>query len=143
MRYDFGRKFISKKTGLTGIEAKNIANKLAKQNIDYQVIDWETIGSNLYGHGHRTGGVKHHLKNMYGITLENKGEYEKEFRIKQKHNSLDELMSFFDRRTKKQKMMDLSINAKKVFKPTNQRGIKLWKKSPNQYDVEGIDDIPD
>jgi len=53
MRYDFGRKFISKKTGLTGVEAKNIANKLAKQNIDYQVIDWETIGSDLYGHGHR------------------------------------------------------------------------------------------
>ena len=49
----YGIKVIASKTGLTGAEARNIANKLRDQGIDYQVIDWETIGGDLYGHGKR------------------------------------------------------------------------------------------
>lgn len=142
MVYDYGLKFISKKTGLTGLESKNIAHKLAKQNIDYQTVDWESIGQDLYGHGHRTAGVKHHLKNMYGITLENKGEAHREYKIKEKLHSLDNLMDIFQRRSPASIKMDLSINARKQFRHNNQKGVKLWKKNPNMYDIIGVDDIP-
>jgi len=138
MGYDYGRKYISKKAGLTGIEAKNIAMALKKKGIDFQVIDWKTIGSDLYGHGKRTGGVKHHLKTMYGISLD-MPEIER-YKHQGLNQSIGELINIFERRSKKSKQMDLHIAAKNTFSPVDVTGVKLWKKNPNLYDIIGVDD---
>lgn len=139
MPYDYGLKKIAKHTGLTGVEAKNIAQAFKSKALDIEVVDWETIGGDLYGHGSRTKGVKHHLKEMYGISLDQPetAKYEQQA----EHASLGELMNIFERRSKRSKQLDLSINAKQIFKHTDVEGVKLWKKDPNRYDIEGIDDI--
>lgn len=139
MVYDYGLKKIAHHTGLTGIEAKNIARGLKARDVDYQTVDWQTIGSDLYGHGSRSKGVKHHLRHMYGIELSQPktAKYEGQ----RSHASLNELNMFFSRRSKRSKRMDLNINAKKRFKHTNVKGVKKWKKRPNQYDIIGVDDI--
>lgn len=138
MRYDYGLKKVSKHTGLTGIEAKNIVNEFKKRNIDVETVDWETIGSDLYGHGKRVGGVKHHLRHMYGIDLSqpNTSRYEGQM----EHASLQSLMNIHERRGRKSKRMDLRRKAKGTFKHTNIKGVKKWKKNPNRYDIIGVDD---
>lgn len=134
----YGIKYISKKAGLTGIEAKNISKSLRGKGIDYQTIDWETIGGDLYGHGKRTGGVKHHLKNMYGINL---ALPETEKHINQGVNqSVGELINLFEGRSKRSRQMDLRRDAKGTFSPSDITGVKLWKKNPNLYDIIGVDD---
>lgn len=67
MRNLQGLKRIAKETGLTGAEAKNIFQEFQKRALDVEAIDWETIGQDLYGHGSRTGGVKHHLAMKSGV----------------------------------------------------------------------------
>ena len=141
MSYDYGLKKISKFTGLTGVEAKNIATSFKAKNIDFEVVDWETIGGDLYGHGKRVGGVKHHLREMYGIDLSTPQTSK---HIEQgEQQSLGELTRIFERRSKRSKQADLRIQAKGTFKHTDAKGVKLWKKYPNQYDIEGIDDLLD
>ena len=140
MGYDYGRKFISKKTGLTGIESMNIAKQLNKQNIDFQSIDWETIGHDLYGHGKRTGGVKHHLKQMYAITLDEPEDLVSEYQGRANDLRIEGLMNIFESRSRRSKLMDLRIKAKHRFRPSDERGVKLWKKYPNQFDIIGVDD---
>jgi len=139
MSYDYGAKIISKHTGLTGIESKNIAKALKRKNIDYQNVDWETIGGDMYGHGSRTGGVKHHLSKMYGIDLMKNipGKYE----AQREHMSLSDLMRISENRSRKSIRMDLNRKAKGTFKHTNKKGVKKWKKHPNRYDIIGIDDV--
>jgi len=70
MKYDYGLKKIAKHTGLTGIEAKNIAAAFRTKALDIETVDWETIGQDLYGHGSRVGGVRHHLHQTYGTSLD-------------------------------------------------------------------------
>lgn len=142
MSYDKDRKMIAKFTGLTGIEAKNIATQLERQGLDYMSFDWQTIGSDLYGHGKRVEGVKHHLREMYGISLQheqNRHEEERynEFEVE---SLMPSLMEFNDRRKKKAKMMDWNINAKHTYKPSNKKGVARWRKHPNMFDIIGIDD---
>ena len=50
------------------------------------------------------------------------------------------LMEQNERRSPKAKMMDYSLGARHTFKPTNKRGVKLWKKHPNRFDIIGVDD---
>lgn len=138
MAYDYGVKKISKHTGLTGIESKNIASAFKAKNLDVETVDWKTIGSDLYGHGHRVGGVKHHLREMYGIDLTMPSQTK--FDIQREHASLNELNNIFERRSKRSKRIDLRIAAKETFKHTNDRGVKLWKKHPNRFDIIGVDD---
>ena len=142
MNYDYGRKYISKKTGLTGIESMNIARSLSKKQIDFQTVDWETIGQDMYGHGKRTGGVKHHLKEMYGISLDDPITQLPKYKQQAREYDMMELRTIFDSRSKRSKMIDLHINAKRTFKHTNKKGVEKWRKNPNQYDIIGIDDIP-
>ena len=139
MPYDYGLKKIAKHTGLTGVEAKNIAQAFKAKALDIEVVDWETIGGDLYGHGSRTKGVKHHLSEMYGISLDQPEVARHESQAE--HACLNELMNIFERRSKRSKQLDLSINAKQIFKHTDVEGVKLWKKDPNRYDIKGIDDI--
>ena len=138
MVYDFGLRKISELTHVTGIEAKNISKALKKKGIDYQKIDWETIGSDLYGHGSRSGGVKHHLRHMYGIDISTPQTRKHEGQ--REHASLNSLVGIFERRSRLSKKRDLQINARRTFKHTNIAGVKLWKKNPNRYDIEGVDD---
>jgi len=138
MSYDYGLKKISKYTGLTGIEAKNIATAFKRKNIDVETVDWETIGGDMYGHGSRVGGVKHHLKNMYGIDLSQSNT--SKYKGQMEHASLQSLMNIHERRGRKSIRMDLKRKAKGTFKHTNAKGVKKWKKHPNRYDIIGIDD---
>ena len=138
MKYDYGRKHIAKHTGLTGVEAGNIARSLKKRGIDFMTVDWETIGGDMYGHGKRSGGVKHHLKNMYGISVDapEVDRYESQGETQ----SIQSLVNIFEQRSRRSKRMDLRIAAKNTFKHTDIEGVKLWKKYPNQYDIIGVDD---
>ena len=144
MSYDLGSKFISRHTGLSGVESKNIAKQLEHQGLDYQSFDWKTIGEDIYGHGKRVGGVKHHLKQMYGISLEPriasvKHETER-FSEMEASMIMPSLMEINSRRSPKSRMMDYSIGARRTFKPTSKRGVALWKKHPNRFDIIGVDD---
>lgn len=139
----FDRKFISKATGLTGVESKNIARQLEEMGLDYQSFDWETIGGDLYGHGKRVEGVKHHLKQMYGVSLGFDTDKHEAKRYSEMEVSalMPGLMEINDRRSKKSKMMDWNINAKHTYKPSNKQGVNRWKKHPNRYDIFGIDEM--
>lgn len=155
MSYDYGRKFISKMTGLTGVESGLVAKQLKEMNVDYGIIDWETVGGDLYGHGSRLGGIKHHLKTGYGIDIDPYAGMDKyfdmsELRIKpgrRKHRmtvtdrgaSLWSLRMFYSKRTPRQRAIDNRIKAKKRFRHTNRAGIELWLKNPNRYDILGVD----
>ena len=155
MSYDYGRKYIAKKTGLKGVEAGHIARQLEKQGLDYQSFDWETIGGDLYGHGKRKKGVEHHLKNMYGVSLSPLGnvkkvrvmedeakDLEEDFnRGLSREKNLSECQTIFNRRSPRSKFIDLRIDAKETFDPGDAKGVKKWKKYPNQYDIWGVDDI--
>lgn len=135
-----GRKYIARMTGLTGVEAGNVARKLEKKGIDYMTIDWKSIGENLYGHGKRTKGVKKQLAEMYGISISQSSSDVGKWERMGKEYTLDELMRFHNRRGKRARMIDMSLRAKKTFKATNPVGVALWKRKPNRYDIEGIDD---
>ena len=128
------RKEISMHTGLTGVESKNIVNKLEKQGIDYQNFDWKTIGENMYGHGHRTGGLNKVMKGMYGMSLEETTGDETEYLTGLVHNVQSH-------RTPNALRMDNNINAKHTFKMSNKKGVQRWLKAPNMYDIVDVDDI--
>ena len=136
--YDYGRKKISKHTGLTGIEAKNIAQAFKSKNIDIEAVDWETIGGDLYGHGSRVGGVKHHLREMYGIDLSTPTP--SKFEGQREHASLGSLMQIHENRSRASIRMDLKRSAKGTFEHTDIAGVKKWKKNPNRFDIIGVDD---
>lgn len=142
--YDYEVKHISKTTGLTGIESKHIVNQLTRQGLDYQMFDWKTIGEDLYGYGKRTEGVKHKLRAMYGVSLETKERDKHEiskYTDMEVSNLMPVLMNRNDRRKKKARIADYSKGAKETFKPTDKEGVEKWKKHPNKYDIEGIDDL--
>ncbi len=138
MSYDYGLKKIAKHTGLTGVEAKNIASAFKSRNLDVETVDWETIGSDLYGHGKRVGGVKHHLREMYGIDLSMPTPGK--FGMQEKQASLGSLIQIHERRSRKSIRMDLNRSAKGTFKHTDEKGVKKWKKHPNRFDIIGVDD---
>ena len=145
MRYDHGLKKISKYTGLTGVEAKHIAQSLKKQDVDFETVDWKTIGEDMYGYGSRTGSVKEKLSSMYGISLD---VSEKQIGVDMKMHDdvqegfiIDNLMRIHERRSKKSRQMDYRRSAKGTFKSTDEKGVKKWKKHPNRYDIIGIDDM--
>ena len=144
MSYDYGLKKISKYTGLTGIESKNIANAFKTKNLDVESVDWKTIGEDIYGYGKRSSSVKKKLASMYGIDLgvpqSSMGHEIKKHSDMQHHSSMSELMGIFESRSRLSKRMDLKIAAKGTFAPSDREGVKLWKKYPNQYDIIGIDD---
>jgi len=138
-------KYISKKTGLTGLEAKNIASKLKKKNIDVYSIDWETIGQDLYGHGRKTAGVKKKLKSMYGISLgvneSGIGHQMNKYASMSRDKVLQRVSQRNDQRTMKALIIDKNMKAKHTFSISNERGVEKWLKNPNRYDLKGIDDI--
>ena len=143
-KYDYGRKKISKHTGLTGVEAGHIAQAFKIKGLDIETVDWETIGQDLYGHGKRVGGVKHHLREMYGIDL---GTPESEipheihkYGAIEKHETIGSLMQIHESRSRLSIRMDLNRAAKGTFQPTDIAGVKKWKKNPNRYDIIGVDD---
>ena len=144
-KYDYGRKYISKHTGLTGVESEHIIKQLRKQNLSYDLFDWKTIGDNLYGHGKRSTGVKKQLKSMYGVSF---GVTEsgisreiQRYSEVEVHDVMSELLAIHESRSPHARMMDYAFKAKHTFKPSNKRGVKLWKKNPNRYDIVGIDDL--
>jgi hypothetical protein len=128
------RKEISHHTGLTGVEAGHLVHKMEKQGIDYQSFDWKTMGENMYGHGHRTGGLNKVMKGMYSMNLEENISDEHEFLEKQ-------VLHVQSHRSPLSLNMDNHINAKHVFKMSNHKGVKKWLKAPNMFDIVGIDDI--
>ena len=136
MSYDSDvRKYISKMTGLTGIESGHIHKQLEKSGQDYQAFDWKSMGENLYGHGHRTGGIKGMLKENYGVSIgEQEDRSSTDFLEMEIHNRQN-------RRTPAALKMDNSINARHTFKMSNEKGVKKWLKRPNMFDIFGIDDI--
>jgi len=155
MVHDYGLKHISKMTGLTGIESKQVAKAFKKMNIGYDVVDWETIGGELYGHGSRLGGVKHHLRTSYGIELDpysgmdkyidietlkvKSGKRKHRMTITEKGATLWSLRLFYSKRTPKQRMIDNRIRAKKRYQHTNRKGVEKWLRNPNRYDILGVD----
>lgn len=139
MKYDHGRKIISRHTGLTGVESKNIAKKLDKMGIDYQRFDWKAIGEDTRDFGNRSSSVKNKLKSMYGVSLDNNPS-EKHMNMS-KDVLLTELNMINERRKPRAIEMDMSKQAKRTFKPTNEKGVKKWKKHPNRFDIIGVDDL--
>lgn len=144
MSYDYGRKYISKHTGLTGVESKNIARQIKESGLDYQAFDWKTIGEDLYGYGKKTSGVKSKLKSMYGISFDkNVREIADEMSEAKGIETgfiMNELMNIHERRSPHAKHMDYSLRAKKTFKPSNKKGVEKWKRNPNRFDIIGVDD---
>lgn len=129
------RKSIARQTGLTGVEAGHIARQLENQGQDYQAFDWKTIGENMYGHGHRTSGVKSIVKSMYGVSIGESDERDSgEFLEMEVH-------SVQNRRTPTALKMDNSIDARHTFKMSNEKGVRKWIKRPNMYDIVGVDDV--
>jgi hypothetical protein len=127
-------RYISKHTGLTGIESKNLYHKMEKKNIDFQTIDWETVGQDMYGHGHRTKGAKNVIRGMYGISFDEHEDQSQEYLEREVHQRQS-------RRTPRSLHIDNLVNAKHVFKITNPKGVAKWLKNPNRFDIKGIDDI--
>jgi|WetSurMetagenome_2_1015567.scaffolds.fasta_scaffold02409_2 hypothetical protein len=131
---DSVRKEIAKQTGLTGVEAGHIARQLERQGIDVQSIDLKTIGENMYGHGHRTEGFKSVVRGMYGLNVgESEGKSYKEY-------TEMEVRARQGARSPRSISRDEHINAHHIFNMNNERGVSLWMKRPNRYDILGIDD---
>lgn len=141
--YDMGRKFISKHTGLTGVEAGHIARKLDAKGFDFEAFDWKTMGEDLYGHGHRTGGVKAQLRNKYGVVLDDPGDDMAEMIGKEQDWFMGDLLRIHNNRSPRSIKMDLKRDALEQFDPTDMAGVEKWKKHPNRYDIIGIDSIPE
>lgn len=139
MSYDYGRKHISKHTGLTGLEAGNIAKRLDRMGLDYQSFDWKTIGEDSRDYGSRSKSVKNKLTKMYGVGFGN--PMEEKYTNMSKDMILSELNEINERRTSKAIEMDLNRKAKHTYKPTNKKGVRKWKKHPNRYDIIGVDDL--
>jgi len=155
MVYDYGIKEIAKFTGLTGIEAKHVAQSLKKQNIDYKVIDWKTLGEDAYDYGKRTNVIWSKLGSMYGISKPETLTGIKQDIVKhveQQRGIPEEVrfagfqkeicMSKHLQRSPRAIQMDDIKKAKKRFKVSNLEGVQKWMKHPNRYDVIGIDFFP-
>lgn len=138
MPYDYGRKEISKGVGLTGVESKNIARKLKESDIDPQAIDWEGAISDASDYGDRYGATVQKLKDYYGVDIGKEQSFSEHKKL-ENDRLMNELMRIFESRSRASKLMDLNIDAKSQFKPSNKPGVKLWKKYPNEYDIIGID----
>lgn len=147
-------KFIAKKTGLTGVEAKNILKYMNSKNIDPYAVDWETIGQDLYGYGDRFKGVKDLLKRYYGLEVSFAAELD-EFQhqldntffnqvfsggvIPGEPPSLSSLRDHHKSRSRRSIAMDNAKKAVNVFAPTDVEGVVKWIKRPHQFDIRGID----
>jgi len=69
MPYDYGASYIAKATGLTGVEAKHIANKLKNLDVDPYSIDWEGAISDARDYGNRYEAVQKYIANYYGVNV--------------------------------------------------------------------------
>jgi hypothetical protein len=153
MSYDYGISEISKHTKITGVKAKHIAKDLTEQGIDWMAIDWKTIGEDVSDYGDRYSAIWKKLGNMYGIGKSmTKGEYKGEIgryteRIQtplftQKEIQLEMCLSRHLKRTPISIMLDDRRIAKHRFQPTFLKGVQIWMKNPERYDVIGIDYFP-
>ncbi len=153
MGYDYGIGEISKFTGITGIAAKHIAKDLDKHNIDWMSIDWKTIGEDVKDFGDRYNAIWDKLRNMYGISKSmTGGAYKKHVGkflehkeipvFTQKEIQLEMCLDVHLRRSARSIMLDDKIAARIRFKPTNLKGVQLWMKNPNKYDIIGVDYFP-
>lgn len=153
MSYDYGIKYISKHTGLTGVESKNIAMALKSKDIDYTTVDWKTIGEDTKDFGNRSGAVWNKLGSMSGISKLRTGSSIKYDIMKSKeHNEaietpvygiqMEMCLSKHLRRTPGSIRLDDVLKAKHIFKPTNLKGVTKWMKNPNRYDILGVDYFP-
>ena len=127
-------KYISKHTGLTGVESRNLFRTMEKKGVDYQTIDFETVGQDMYGHGHRTKGAKDTILKMSGISLYEPEDNSKQFSDMEIHRRQGS-------RSPGSLKMDNRINAKHTYKTTNEKGVAKWLKKPNRFDLLGIDDM--
>lgn len=144
-KYDYGQKFISNMTGLTGVESKHIATQLKRKGLDYTVFDWKTIGEDTRDFGKRSSSVKKKLGSMYGVSIDdplrNVGHERSRYSDMEVASLMPSLMELHERRSKRSKIMDYSKGAKHTYKPTNKKGVKKWRKNPNRYDIIGIDNL--
>lgn len=110
--YDYGRSMISKATGLTGIEAGHIANKLKEINVDPEVIDWEGAISDARDYGDRYAAVKRYIFDYYGVNImqdtsrsayASYDEQELEYLTSSKKGVKDILKSYYNSSSKKEK----------------------------------------
>lgn len=143
MSYDYGRKRISKAIGLTGVEAGHISRALKKQHLDPDAYDWEGALSDATDYGDRFEAVKQKLKDQYGLSLNTRDTAAdvNEWEGRQNDMMVSDLMNIFERRSPRSKAIDLNRNAKQTFDPSDEIGVRKWKKHPNRYDIKGIDDI--
>ena len=109
-----------------------------------ETVDWETIGQDLYGHGKRVGGVKHHLREMYGIDISipesEIGHELHKYSDIEKQETIGSLMKIHESRSRASVRMDLRRSAKGTFEHTDIAGVEKWKKNPNRFDIIGVDD---
>jgi len=151
--YDYGVSKIARATGLTGVQSKNIAKALQKQNIGYDLIDWHTLGGDARDYGDPYNAVWDKLNTMYGVSKpttqtdvtygnamadEHYDEgppiedihYDMQLGILQQHHA---------KRPPRSRQMDERIQAQRVCKITDTKCIQRWMEHPEELDVEGVD----
>ena len=153
MSYDYGLREIARHTGVTGVEAKNIARALHNQNIGYDVIDWKTLGEDSRDFGNRSGAVWNKLSSMYGVSKpstiagikQDIGRFE-ESKMERPFDAIgfqyDLCNSIHLKRSRKAILLDDNIRADNVFKITDLVGVQKWMKAPNRFDILGVDYFP-
>jgi len=149
-----GMKRIARATGLSGVEAENIAKALAKKNIGYDVVDWKTLGEDSKDFGSRTDTVWNKLGSMYGISRpmsqqqmrheeEKAGQYHQEENIRKQRKwddfQFEILFDHHSKRSPRSQAMDENIQARKICKINDLKCVQKWMKHPELYDIEGID----
>ena len=58
----------------------------------------------------------------------------------QKQETIGSLIQIHEGRSRASIRMDLRRSAKGTFDPSDARGVRLWKKHPNRFDIIGVDD---
>jgi len=142
MSYDYGIKEISKWTGLTGVQSKHVVRELGKRGIAYDLIDWKAVGESARDYGDRYSATFNKIQEMYGIQRK-----PREYKRLPSRSPLPQLTGIQmemcnirqAKRSFKAQLVDQHKPARRTFNITNKKGVKLWMKNPNRFDIRGID----
>jgi len=142
---------LSKRLGISGIEARHIENAFNKSNIDIEVVDWKTVGEEAGDFGDSYGTIWDKLGKEYGISkpitnqklnqdihkYDNKRRQQRPAHTEglQEELCLDRHLS----RSRQARVVDEHTAAENIYKASNLEGVKKWMKNPNRYDIHGID----
>lgn len=148
-------KYISKYAGISGVKAGHIVKQIESQGLDPASFDWLTIGSESKDYGDQYSTIWKKLGAEYGVTkpdtIQSIDFSEKSY-LRSLERDDDEIalgndlqfeicMNRHKRRTRNARAIDERIHAKNTFQMNDTKGVQLWMKQPNMYDIIGIDNF--